>query len=227
VANAVLRLGGMQADDPSRPWPNYMAVLLLVVAFFLLLPLMLRRGLSAEKPGLLQQIVEVIYQFLDDLSHEVIGHGSRKHLAFFATLFLFILVCNLIGVIPSLESPTMFPPVPVAIAVFTFLYYNFYGFVEQGVVGYLKHFAGPFWWLAWFMFPLEIISHIVRPVSLTIRLFANMLAGEQVTIGFMKLVAFVVPVAFMGLHVFVSFVQAFIFTVLAMVYIAGAVEHEH
>jgi F-type H+-transporting ATPase subunit a len=82
------------------------------------------------------------------------------------------------------------------------------------------------WWLAWFMFPLEIVSHCIRPVSLTIRLYANMLAGEQVTIGFLSLVPWVVPVVFMGLHVFVSFVQAFIFTMLSMVYVGEAVAHE-
>ena len=82
------------------------------------------------------------------------------------------------------------------------------------------------WWLAWFMFPLEIISHCIRPVSLTIRLYANMLAGEQVTVGFLGMVPWVVPVIFMGLHVFVSFVQAFIFMMLGMVYISEAVAHE-
>ncbi|MEZ5351426.1 MAG: F0F1 ATP synthase subunit A [Bryobacteraceae bacterium] len=226
-ANAVLQLAGIHAEDASKPWSNYMAMLMLVVVIFLLLPVLVRTGLSMDRPGKLQQIFEVIYQFLADLAHEIIGHGSQKHVAFFVTLFLFVLVCNLVGIIPSLESPTMFAPVPLGIAVFTFLYYNLYGFAEQGLIGYLKHFAGPIWWLAWFMFPLEIISHLVRPVSLTIRLFANMLAGEQVTIGFLSLVPLAVPVAFMGLHVFVSFVQAFIFTVLAIVYVAGAVEHEH
>jgi F-type H+-transporting ATPase subunit a len=82
------------------------------------------------------------------------------------------------------------------------------------------------WWLAWFMFPLEIISHCIRPVSLTIRLFANMFAGEEVTIGFMSLLPYVVPVVFMALHVFVSFIQAFIFTVLSTAYVGGAVAHE-
>ncbi|MEZ5401050.1 MAG: F0F1 ATP synthase subunit A [Bryobacteraceae bacterium] len=226
-ANAVLQMAGLHAEDPSKPWSNYMAMLLLVMGIFLILPFIVRRGLSVDAPGKIQQIFEVIYSFLDEMAHEIIGHGHKKHVAFFATLFLFILVSNLIGVVPSLESPTMFSPVPLGLAAFTFLYYNFFGFAEQGLVGYLKHFAGPIWWLAWFMFPLEIISHLVRPLSLTIRLFANMLAGEQVTLGFMALVPLVVPVAFMGLHVFVSFVQAFIFTVLAIVYVGSAVEHEH
>jgi F-type H+-transporting ATPase subunit a len=100
------------------------------------------------------------------------------------------------------------------------------GIKAQGPLGYLKHFAGPMWWLAWFMFPLEIISHCIRPVSLTVRLYANMLAGEKVTMGFLALVPFVVPVAVMALHVFVSFLQAFIFTILSTAYVGGAVAHE-
>jgi F-type H+-transporting ATPase subunit a len=121
----------------------------------------------------------------------------------------------------------MFWPVPVGIAVATFVYYNFFGFKVQGPVNYLKHFAGPVWWLAWFLFPIEIISHLIRPVSLSIRLGANMLAGEQVTNAFLFLAPYVIPTIFMGLHVFVSFLQAFIFMVLAMAYVGGAVEHEH
>jgi F-type H+-transporting ATPase subunit a len=225
-ANAVLELAGIHGD-PAKPWSNYMAMLVLVTLIFLLLPLILRPALSVHRPGILQQILELIHDFFGGLAHEIIGHGSGRHVPFFLTLFLFILVANLIGVVPSMESPTMFAPVPLGLALFTFLYYNFWGFAAQGPIGYLKHFAGPLWWLAWFMFPLEIISHLVRPVSLTIRLFANMLAGEQVTLGFMALVPLFVPVVFMGLHVFVSFVQAFIFTVLAIAYVGAAVEHEH
>jgi F-type H+-transporting ATPase subunit a len=119
----------------------------------------------------------------------------------------------------------MFPMVPLGCAVATFLYYNYWGFKVQGPITYMKHFAGPVWWLSWFMFPLEIISHFIRPMSLTIRLFANMFAGEQVTMGFMALIS-VSGVVFMGLHTFVSFLQAFIFMVLTMAYVGAAVEHE-
>ena len=137
---------------------------------------------------------------------------------------MFILTSNLIGLIPAFESPTMFVAVPLGLALASFLYFNFHGLRENGF-GYIKHFAGPIWWLAWFIFPLEILSMCIRPVSLTVRLYANMLAGENVTLGFMALVPVVVPVIFMALHVFVAFVQAFVFTVLSMLYVGGAVEH--
>jgi F-type H+-transporting ATPase subunit a len=146
--------------------------------------------------------------------------------AWFCTLFTFILCSNLLGVVPTFESPTMYYYVPAGIALCTFLYYNGMGVKAQGPIGYLKHFAGPVWWLVPFMFPLEILSHCIRPVSLTIRLYANMLAGEKVTLGFLALVPFVVPVIVMALHVFVSFLQAFIFTILSIAYVGSAVAHE-
>ncbi len=89
------------------------------------------------------------------------------------------------------------------------------------------HFAGPVWWLAPIMIPIELISHLARPLSLTIRLFANMFAGEKVTMTFLSLTYLSIPAVFMGLHVFVAFLQAFIFMLLAMIYVGGAVAHEH
>jgi F-type H+-transporting ATPase subunit a len=107
-----------------------------------------------------------------------------------------------------------------------FLYYNIEGARSQGLFKYLAHFAGPVWWLAPLMIPIEIISHLARPMSLTIRLFANMFAGEQVTVIFLGMVPVVIPAIFMGLHVFVSFLQAYIFMLLTMVYVQGATAHE-
>ena len=223
-ANVALELAGLHAEDPSKPWSNYMAMEVLVVLILLAVPLILRWRLSVNNPGKLQHIVEMIYGFWKEQCHDIVGHDGQRHVALVCTLFLFILTSNLIGIIPGNESPTMFAPVPLGCAMLTFLYYNFYGFKVQGWKSYLVHFAGPIWWLAWFIFPLEIVSHCVRPVSLTIRLFANMLAGEQVTLGIMALVPLLIPVIFMGLHIFVSFLQAFIFSVLTAIYVGGAVE---
>lgn len=225
-ANAVLSLAGMHAEDPSKPWANYMSMEILVILLLVAAAALIRSSLSVEKPGNLQLGFEAIYSFLKDQAHEIIGHGYQRYVPFFVTVFIFVLASNLLGVVPTFESPTMFYYVPAGIAICSFVYYNTMGFREMGVVKYLGHFAGPMWWLAWFMFPLEIISHCIRPVSLTIRLFANMFAGEQVTIGFMSLLPYIVPVVFMGLHVFVSFIQAFIFTVLSIAYVGGAVAHE-
>ena len=151
----------------------------------------------------------------------------NSYIPFFGSLFIFILFLNLIGIIPGLESPTMSPAVPLAFAIAVFFYYHWMGFREQGVGKYLLHFAGPVWWLAPIMIPIELISHFARPLSLTIRLYANMFAGERVTITFLTLTYFLLPAVFMGLHVFVALLQAFIFMLLAMIYVGGAVAHEH
>ena len=148
-------------------------------------------------------------------------------MGFFGTLFIFILFMNLIGVVPGFEAPTMNPSVPAGCAMATFVYYNFVGVQANGILKYLAHFAGPMWWMAPLMIPIEIISHLARPLSLTIRLYANMYAGEQVTLVFLGLTYFLVPAVFMGLHVFVSLLQAYIFMLLTMMYVAGATAHEH
>ena len=158
---------------------------------------------------------------------EIIGHhDGPKYVAFAGTLFIFVLFGNLIGVIPSFESPTMFAACPSRLRDGDVPVPTTSSDIGANGFGYLKHFTGPIPWLAPLMFPIEIISHLARPMSLTIRLFANMLAGEKVTLVFLSLTYFLVPAVFMGLHVFVSLVQAFIFMVLTMIYIGGAVSHE-
>jgi F-type H+-transporting ATPase subunit a len=117
--------------------------------------------------------------------------------------------------------------VTLGLALPTFLYYNYYGVKEQGPIGYLKHFAGPVWWMAWLIFPIEIVSHLARVMSLSVRLYANMFAGDLVTLVFFSLVPVGIPVIFLGLHLFVSLIQAFVFTLLTMIYLSLAVSHEH
>ena len=189
----------------------------------------LRGRLSMERPGRMQHVFEVLYEFISDQGDEIVGRHAKRYLPFFGTLFFFILFSNLIVIIPGFESPTMFmpAPVPAGCAMAAFLYYHVQGFRAQGAGKYLAHFAGPSLPLAPLMIPIEIISHLARPLSLTIRLFANMFASEQVTIIFLGMVPLVVPAVFMGLHVFVSFLQAYIFMLLTMVYVAGAVAHDH
>lgn len=225
-ANAILGLARQTAHDPTRPWVNFIAMEILVALIIVVIFAILRSSLSMDKPGKLQHVWEVIYDFLYGQTHEVIGHDGHKYLAFTGTLFIFVLFANLIGVIPSLESPTMFPAVTAGCAMAAFLYYNIMGVSAQGVKNYLKHFAGPIWYMAPLMIPIEIVSHLARPMSLTIRLYANMLAGEKVTLVFLGLTYLVMPAVFMGLHVFVSLLQAYVFAVLTMIYIGGAVAHE-
>lgn len=223
VGNALLGLVGMHAE---RPWANFVVMELLVALIIIVLFAILRPGLSVDKPGKLQHIFELVYNFLHGESEEQVHHGHR-YLAYFGTIFIFVLFMNLIGVVPGFESPTMSPAVPLGCAAATFFYYNWMGIRENGPFKYLAHFAGPMPALAPLMFPIEIISHLARPLSLTIRLYANMYAGEQVTLAFLSLVPLVIPAAFMGLHVFVSLLQAYIFMLMTMMYVAGATEHEH
>ena len=217
---------GHPPENPARPWENWMTMELLVVAIIIVVFLLLRRSLSVERPGKAQMTAEMIYGFFVNQTGEAITHGREKYVPFFGTIFIFILFMNLIGSIPGFESPTMNPVVPAGFAVSVFLYYNYMGVREHGVGRYLAHFAGPFPLLAPLMIPLEIISHFARMLSLTMRLYANMFAGEQVTLVFLSLTYLIIPVAFQGLHVFVSFLQAYIFMALAMLYVGAAVAHE-
>lgn len=228
-ASALLGALGVHPHDPARPWANFVSMEILVALILVVVFALLRTRLSVERPGKMQHLFEALYGFVADQGDEVVGHGAGRHVPFFGTLFVFILACNLIGIIPGFESPTMFMPAPVPFgcAMAAFVYYNIAGALEQGLLKYLAHFAGPVLWLAPIMIPIEIISHLARLLSLTVRLFANMFAGEQITIIFLGLAPLVVPAAFMGLHVFVSLLQAYIFMLLTMVYVQGAVAHEH
>jgi F-type H+-transporting ATPase subunit a len=227
VGNSILNLVGVHAENSARPWANYVAMEILVALIMIVLFAFLKPRLSMDKPGKLQQSFELVYEFIKGQADESVDHHPHRYLAFFGTLFIFILFCNLIGIIPGFESPTMFPPVPAGCAIAVFLYFNFQGIREKGVGGYLKSFAGPNWIMAPLMFPIEIVSTLARPLSLTIRLYANMLAGEKVTLVFIGLTYLVAPAAFMGLHVFVSFLQAYVFALLTMIYVNGATSHEH
>ena len=227
LGNSILSMLHLQANDPARPWANFIVMQILVALIIVVIFAILRPRLSVDRPGKLQHIFEVIYSFLHDQSTEHVGHDGPRFLSLFGTLFIFILFCNLIGVIPGLQSPTQVAYVPAGCALVAFLFYNYMGIRENGIGRYAKHFAGPIWWMAPLMIPIEIVSHLARPLSLTIRLFANMYAGEQVTLVFLSLTYLVAPALFMGLHVFVSVLQAYIFALLTMMYVAGAVAHEH
>ncbi len=226
LGNWLLALFGLHPERPRHPWANFIVMQLLVAAIIIVLFAVLRSRLSMDRPGKMQHIFEAIYTFLRGEASDNIGHDGPKFVPFLGTLFIFILFSNLIGIIPGFESPTMNPSVPAGCAVLVFLYYNFMGFKQQGVFTYLKHFAGPMPVLAPLMVPIELISHMARPLSLTIRLFANMLAGEKVTVVFLGLTYLVAPALFMGLHVFVSFLQAYIFVLLTMIYLSETVPHE-
>jgi F-type H+-transporting ATPase subunit a len=186
-----------------------------------------RMTLSVEKPNPAQQVAEMIHESVGDLSDQIIGHGYERFQAFVTCVVLFILINNLLGLIPGVVTPTSVPEVPLGIAVLTFLYYNFHGVRVQGPVGYLKHFAGPLWWLAPLMFPIEVVSHLARMMSLTIRLYANMFASDLLTLVWFSIIPLAVPSIFLGLHFAVSVIQAFVFMLLTMIYLSMATAQEH
>jgi len=224
--DALLQLVGVHPAHPAAPIDNAFALELLVVLGSIGFFILLRLTLSVEKPGTPQQIAEMVHEFIGEQAESIIGHGYERFQAFVTCVFMFVLICNLIGLIPGVKAPTQSPVVPLGMAVAVFLYYNFHGIRAQGPIGYLKHFAGPIWWIAWLLFPIEIISHVARMMSLTIRLWANMFAGDLVTLVAFSLIPVALPAVFLGLHLFVSVIQALVFTLLAMIYLGQAVAHE-
>jgi F-type H+-transporting ATPase subunit a len=222
----LLRAMHIEPKHPAAPIPNSLAMEILVFSFLLILFLLLRSRLSVDRPGALQHVFEGVGGFIQSQSNEIIGHHSEGYTPFLASLCFFILFCNLIGVIPGFESPTAVPVVPLGCALCAFVYYQAQGFKHAGI-GYLKHFVGPMPALAILMVPIEIISHLARVLSLTIRLFANMFAGDMVTLVFFSLVPIGVPILFLGLHIGVSLLQTYIFILLTTVYLQGAVSEEH
>ena len=221
---------GLPADKASAQAASVVSAFtieVLVAAALIAFFLAVRATLSVEKPGPVQHIAELIHEAIGDQAEQVIGHGYQRFQAYVTCIFLFVLCNNLVGLIPGIEAPTTSIMVTLGLAVPTFLYYNYYGVKEQGVVGYIKHFAGPVWWMAWLIFPIEGVSHLARVMSLSVRLYANMFAGDLVTLVFFSLIPVGVPVIFLGLHLFVSLIQAFVFTLLTMIYLSLAVAHEH
>jgi F-type H+-transporting ATPase subunit a len=220
---------------PEAPISNPTAMELLVFGFLLLAFLLVRSQLSIEKPSALQHVFEGLEGFVGNQSADVIGHHSEAFTPFLVTLGLFILIGNLLGLVPGLESPTGVPVVPLGCALCAFFYYHAHGIRKHGIA-YFKQFLGhqdpsmsifmriP---LSILMLAIEPISHLARVVSLTVRLYGNMFAGDMVILVFLSLLPIGLPIAFIGLHIFVAFVQAYVFVLLTTVYLAGAVAEEH
>jgi len=239
--------------DPEHALPDHFAAALVIVLATIAFVLWLKPRLSAERPGGSQQICEFLltnpikFGILDLLEQNV-GHSGREFLAMTGTIGIFVLLCNLASVIPIFNSPTGHPSVPLACAIITFVYFNAQGIRHHGVLDYMKLFSGTNPFLAVLLFPVEIISTCARVLSLTVRLWANMfssellygiflgmlllptqyLMGKNVVLGTISgILPATLPVAFVGLHIFVAVIQAFVFTVLPCVYLGMAVAEEH
>jgi len=232
---ALLQALHIHPKHPLTPITNPVAMEILVVLLLTIFFIAVRMRLSVERPGALQQTMEGIEGFVNNLASETISSHPEKFVPYLTVLGLFILSCNLIGLVPGLESPTAVPIVPLGCALLTWFYYHYDGVRANGPVGYLKHFIGPQegmplavrLFLPILLFPIELFSHAARVLSLTVRLFANMFAGEMVTLVFFSLVPLGIPILFQGLHIGVSFIQTYIFVLLACVYLGEATAHEH
>jgi F-type H+-transporting ATPase subunit a len=232
---AMLRALHIEPKYPHAPIPNSFAMELLVFFFLLAIFLLLRSRLSVDSPGGLQHSFESIEGFVLGQSREIIGHHSEPYIAFFSILFIFILSCNLIGLIPGFDSPTGVPNVPLGCAICSFLYYHTQGFKHAGPK-YLLHFFGPPMegmplvariLMAILMLPIELVSHFARLLSLTVRLWANIFAGDLITLVFFSMIPIAIPIIFIGLHVVVAVLQAYVFMLLSIIYVSGAVAEEH
>lgn len=174
----------------------------------------------------LKNIFQSSIESLLGLMEGIIGPDAKYYFPLIGGLFIYIFLNNLMGIIPGMIPATENVNTNFACSITVFVYYNVMGIKRNGLVNYLKHFMGPIWWLAPLMFIIELISHMVRPASLAIRLFGN-ITGDHVVLGiFSELVPLVIPIIFLVLGIFVAFVQAFVFSLLSTVYIGLAVAHE-
>ena len=217
---------------PEQLFPSHV-VMALIILFSLVLFLNIMKKKLTIYPSFMQYILEAYINFINSLVSDIIGEKGKKYLPCIGTLGLFILLSNLLGLIPGLASPTSNINVTAGCALFIFLYYHWQGFKEQKLK-YLKQFLGPFelkgFWStagAILMAPIEIIGHFSRPLSLTIRLFGNIFGEDFIIIILFSLVPLFVPLPMMCLAIFTSLVQTLVFIMLSTIYIAGAVAEAH
>src|ERR1700680_2575003 len=244
LALALLRALHIKPSYPDTPIPEHVVMALTVLVVGTVLALLLRARLSVERPGASQQIAELLLTNpmgfgIKDVLEENAGHHWQKYVPLVGSVALFILLANLFGAFPFLSAPTANVTVPLACSIITFVYFNWQGLKHHGPAGYAKHFSGPVAWLSPLMFPVEIISTTARLLSLTVRLWANIFASDLIYGLFLGLFAApalwgwtkhpaiglalgilpaLVPIAFIALHIFVSVVQAYVFTILPAVY---------
>lgn len=177
-------------------------------------------------PGRFQNVMEAILGGFDDLLTETMGPEGRKFFPLIATLGIYILTSNLLGLLPGFESPTANLNTTVSMALVVFVATHIVGIRRHGAK-YVKHFLGPIWWLTPLMLVIETVSHLARPLSLSVRLFGNIMGEDKVLAVVILLVPFLVPLPVFVLMIFTSFIQTVVFMLLAMMYIAGAVEEAH
>jgi F-type H+-transporting ATPase subunit a len=200
----------------------FMTHMLLAAGIALMLAKVAMSNLQVVPKGT-QNVMEAYVQGVWSMGTDVMGKmHARKYLALVATLGLFIGIANIIGIFPGFEAPTAMLEMPLALALTVFVYYNYVGIREHGLLHYLKHFLGPVWWLYWLMFPIEIVSHISRIISLSFRLFGNVKGDDMFLMVILMLAPWVLPIIPFALLTFMAFLQAFIFMMLTYVYLGGS-----
>jgi F-type H+-transporting ATPase subunit a len=252
-ATFLLSLLHIQPTDRATPIPEHVVMSLVVFLLAVVVVLWMKPRLSAEKPGAVQQVAEMLLTNplgfgIRDSLEENVAHGAEKFVPMVGSVAVFVLLSNLLGVVPALSSPTGEKSVPLGCALITFVYFNYLGIRQHGPIGYAKTLAGPVWWLAWLILPVELISTCARVLSLTVRLWANMFSSELIYGIFLGMLVgpvdhiwgrhpvagvvlgifpALIPIAFIGLHIFVAVIQTYVFTVLPSIYVGMAIAEEH
>lgn len=206
--------------------PVHVSYTWLAMAILIGLAVAARMGLKKAAPSGVQNLMEVIIGGLENFIEEIMGPEGKHYFALIASLFLFILVCNLLGLIPGFDSPTANLNTTLALALVSFVATHYIGLVRHKIA-YIKHFFGPLWALAPFMFIIEVISHLARVLSLSFRLFGNMVAKHKLLLVLAMLMPYIAPVPILGLGLLVAFVQALVFMLLTMLYLSGSIEEAH
>ena len=216
------------------PIPEHVATAILVALLLVVFGLRVRSKLTNTEAALqpedgvtARNVAEIAVEFVSGLAQGVIGHNAERCVPLLAAFFVYILVSNLVGLVPGFVPPTSNFNTTLGLGLVSFLAYNAYGMREHGVGGHLKHLLGPVIWIAPLMLVVELFSHAFRPISLGIRLFANMFANHEVVSIFTNLTKVVIPVLFYVLGAFVAVVQAFVFTMLSAIYISLSMAHDH
>ena len=212
---------------------THVATLILVTLIIMALGLRARATLGQGETAIVptgkvsvRGVFEFLTEYIGNLSEQVIGHQGRDFAPYFTAIFTYILINNLVGIIPGMTPATENFNTTFAFGIFSFLAYNFIG-IKHGGLGYLKHFLGPVMWLAPLMLIIEIISHIIRPLTLGLRL-ANVMTGDHTVLSvFLGLFPLGPAIPFYAMGLLVSTIQAFVFTLLSMVYVALATAHDH
>ncbi len=201
----------------------FLTHMLLTAAIVLIIAKMATSNLRLVPSGA-QNVMEAYLSGVLAMGADVMGKAeARRYLPLVATIGLFVGIANIIGVIPGFEAPSAFLDFTLALALVVFTYYNFEGIRRNGIISYFKHFMGPVWWLAWLMFPIEIVSHISRVISLSFRLFGNVKGDDMFLMVILMLAPWLLPMIPFALLTFMAFLQAFIFMMLTYVYLGGAV----